>query len=165
MIEIKGKFYNKNIIIQSEDEDCCALIQNKILSEFMLESKSGCPKDCKYILNPGEKEKFFICDVRKKKEDHEKAMKKITNAMKFSPLDRKLIQEWRSFSEDWDAGWLIIVENHVNIFIEEWLNKKDRKLFTIAELFDRDEDDYNLWKMDLPILKRRMLEHHVRTSC
>lgn len=31
MIEIKGKFYGKNITIQCEDEDCCALIQKKIL--------------------------------------------------------------------------------------------------------------------------------------
>ena len=38
---------------------------------------SGCPKDCKYILNQGEKEKFFICDVRIRREDHERAMKKI----------------------------------------------------------------------------------------
>lgn len=89
-------------------------------------------------------------------------MKKIMNIEKFSSSDKKLIQEWQSFSDDWDAGWLIINGRHVNIFRTEWLCKKDRKLFTIVELFDGDEDDYKLWKEDLPILKCEIIKQYLK---
>ncbi len=88
--------------------------------------------------------------------------KSVESINEFSSSDKKIIQEWHSFSKDWDSVWLVIDENHVNIFRTEWLNKKDRKLFTIVELIDGDEDDYKLWKNDLPLLKYKIIKQYLK---
>lgn len=67
---MKAKEYpNNGIVVEglvsiiSSNEDVCACVLSKISDYFSLISKSGCPKNCKYILEDGKEKKFFICDV------------------------------------------------------------------------------------------------------
>lgn len=88
----------------------------------------------------------------------------MARTIRFADSSKKLIQEWASFSQSWDASWMIVDKHTLQVFVRFWLPNKNRKLIPISDLFyPRTDIEPELWRKSLPEI-RTAIKSYTRIS-
>jgi len=63
MITLKGMIYGSKFELRCESNVVCMAFQVNLTDVTDVQSKEGCPKDCKYIIRKPGDNPVFVCDV------------------------------------------------------------------------------------------------------